>query len=158
MVEVGQRGIGHLDSVLTQEPAGHVLEHVHGDALGALAHGGDAQIGAMSYQGCQQRRIDLFRTRLVSAKRPKGSREVRLAINVAQQILDPHARKAGFDEPAQGLDLCRNWQSIAGMQLELSVHKGGEWIFVDNTDDFASDFVKLARQSAKDRILFLEQA
>jgi len=44
------------------------------------------------------------------------------------------------------------------MQLELSVHKGGEWIFVDNTDDFASDFVKLARQSAKDRILFLEQA
>ena len=108
MVEVDQRGIGGFDGVLAKEPAGHVLEHVHGDALGALAHGGDAQIGAMSNQGCQQCRIDLFRTRLVSAKRPKRSREVRLAVDLPQQILDPHARKAGFDEPSQGLDLCRN--------------------------------------------------
>ena len=44
------------------------------------------------------------------------------------------------------------------MQLELSVHNGGERVFVDTADDFAGDFVKLARQSAKDRVLFLEEA
>lgn len=47
MMEVDQRGVGGLDGVLTQEPAAHVLEHVHRNALRALAHGGNAQIRAV---------------------------------------------------------------------------------------------------------------
>ena len=53
MMKIHQRGIGGFDGVLAQEPPGHVLEHVHGDPLRALAHGGDAEIGAVGDQGCQ---------------------------------------------------------------------------------------------------------
>src|SRR4051812_23002215 len=44
MMEVDQRSISGFDGVLAQEPATHVLEHIHGDPLSALAHSGNAEI------------------------------------------------------------------------------------------------------------------
>src|SRR4051794_18455050 len=44
MMEVNQRGIGGFDGVLAQEPAAHVLEHIHRDPLSALAHSGNTEI------------------------------------------------------------------------------------------------------------------
>jgi hypothetical protein len=59
-------------------------------------------------------RIETLGARLVSAERPEGSREVRLGIDLAEQVLDAHARKAGLDETAQGFQFHGYRQSIPG--------------------------------------------
>ena len=51
--QIHQRGIGGFDGVLAQKPPGRVLEHVDRDSLSALAHGSDAEIGAVGNQGRQ---------------------------------------------------------------------------------------------------------
>ena len=77
MMEIDQRGVGGFDGVLAQKPAGHMLEHIHGDPLRALAHRSDAEIGAMSDQSCEQGGIETLGAWFVSAEWPERPREVR---------------------------------------------------------------------------------
>jgi hypothetical protein len=51
---VDQDGIGGLERGVAQEPSAGVLQRIGGERVDALAHGGEAEIGAMRDQGREQ--------------------------------------------------------------------------------------------------------
>ena len=72
---IDQDRVGGLERRLAHEPAIDVLELLGGELVDALAHGGEAKIGAVGDHDGEQRTIDVTVTRLVPAKRLEGGDE-----------------------------------------------------------------------------------
>ena len=87
----------------------------------ALAHGGEAKIGAVGDHDGEQRTIDVTVTRLVPAKRLEGGDEAAPFVNVLQQILDPDTRHACFDRRPQMPHRPRDRQRVGALELQFSV-------------------------------------
>ena len=51
MMVIDQGGVRRLDRGVAQEPAAGVLQGVGGERVDTLAHGGEAEIGAVRDQG-----------------------------------------------------------------------------------------------------------
>ena len=79
----------------------------------ALAHGGEAEIGAMCDQGGEQRPVRIGAARLVAAERLEGAGEAAPFVDILQQIFDAHARQAGADGGAQFMQRARDRHGIA---------------------------------------------
>ena len=95
---IDQDGVGRLERGVAQEPSAGVLQRLGGERVDALAHGGEAEIGAMRDQGGEQRPVRVAATGLIAAERLEGAGEAAPFIDVLQQILDADARQAGTDQ------------------------------------------------------------
>ena len=57
MMMVDQDGVGGLERSVAQKPSAGVLQRIGGQRVDALAHGGEAKIGAVRDQGREQRQV-----------------------------------------------------------------------------------------------------
>jgi hypothetical protein len=121
MMKVDHRGIGGLQRRLGQEEAADVLQHVGGDALGAVTHCGDAQVGAMGDERCQLAVVEIGQARLVAADRPQLAGEAALPIDLLQQLLDADARQAGFERVAELARALGNFQGVRPLELQPAI-------------------------------------
>jgi len=81
-MNVDRCGIGGLQRGLGQEEAADVLQHVGGDALGAVAHRGDAQVGAVGDERRELAVVEIRQARFVAADRPELAGEAALPIDL----------------------------------------------------------------------------
>ena len=72
-----------------------------GQRVDVLAHGGEAEVGAVGDQGGEQRAVWVAAAGLVAAERLESSRGAAPLVNVLQEILDADASEAGPDRGAQ---------------------------------------------------------
>ena len=91
MVVIDQDGVGRLERGVAQEPPAGVLQRRSGEAVDALAHGGEAEVGAVRDQSGEQRPGQIGVARLIPAERLEGAGEAAPFVDVLQQILDADA-------------------------------------------------------------------
>ena len=119
-------GAGRLHRGLPHQPARGLLEVGRRQALDAVAHGGQAEVGAVGDQGGQQGAVGVPGARLVAGERPEGAGEAAAPVDVEQDVLDAHPRHPAFDLPAQAAHLRRHGQGIGTAQAQLPLLDGGE--------------------------------
>ena len=91
MMVIDQDGVGRLERGLAQEPPAGVLQRRCSEAVDALAHGGEAEVGAVRDQGGEQRPGQIGVARLIPVERLEGAGEAAPFVYVLQQILDAYA-------------------------------------------------------------------
>ena len=97
---VDQGCVGRLQSLLTQPPVAHLLEHVHRDAFGTVPHGRDAEIRAVRDQRGQQGRGQMGRAGLVIPQGLERAREAAPRVYLRKHLFDADARQMGLEAPA----------------------------------------------------------
>ena len=118
---IDQNGVGRLERGVAQEPSAGVLQRLGGEAVDALAHRGETEVGAVRDQGGEQRAVRIGAARLVTAERLEGAGEAAPFIDVLQQVLDAHAWQAGANGGAQFMQRARNQHRISPFELEPAI-------------------------------------
>ena len=114
-------------SVASQEPAAGVLQRLGGQAIGALAHCGQAEIGAVRDQGGEQGAMRVVAAaRRVTTERLERAGEAAPLVHVLEQVFDAHPRHAGADRVAQAPQLPRHRHGIGLLELDAAVLEFGE--------------------------------
>ena len=82
MVVVDHDRVRGLDGGWPQEPAAGVLQGIGGERVDALAHGGEAEVGAVGDQGGKQGALRVGAAGLIAAERLKGAGEAAPLVDV----------------------------------------------------------------------------
>ena len=143
---VNQHGVGGPERLLAQEPAADVLEHVHRDPFGAVAHRRDAEVGPVGDQRRRKGDIEVVRAGLVSAQGGERPDETAPGVHLGEQVLDPDPRQMGLDHPAQLLDALGDLQGIRTLQVQAALADRGERVAAEATLGSPDHFIKFACQ------------
>ena len=119
-------GIGRLQGDFADHPAGSLLEIGGGQVLDAVAHCGQAKIGAVRNQGGEQGAIGIRSAWFIAGQRPEGAGEAATPVDVEQNVFDPHSGHPAFDFTAQMADLGRHGQGIGPIQAKLALVEASE--------------------------------
>jgi hypothetical protein len=149
---VDQDGVGRLDCGLAQEPSAGVLQDVGSERVDALAHGGQAEVGAVGDQGGQQRAVRVGTAGLVAAEWLEGAGEAAQLVDVLQQVLDADAPQAGADRGTQFAERVRDGHGVALLELEPAIVDGGEAVGGQAALDSARGAVELGAEPGQERL------
>src|SRR4029453_6141706 len=96
-----QDRIRRFEGVLAEEPRREILEHIHRDSDGTIAHGNHPQIGAMGNERSQEggRRRHATRWRLTEGG--EGACKATPAIHGHQELFNANPRQMGLDDTAE---------------------------------------------------------
>jgi hypothetical protein len=81
---INQDGVTGFERCLAQIPTADLLQSFERDALGALCHGGCAEIGGMSGNGGQQCGIKVLKARFVTRQWSERLGKTASLVNVPQ--------------------------------------------------------------------------
>ena len=118
--------IGCLHGGFAHQPVRGLLEVGGRQVLDAVAHGGQAEVGAVGDQGGQQRPITIPWLWLIAGDRVEGAGETAAPVDVEQDVLDPHPRHPAFDLATQVTDFRRQRQCIGPVEAQLALLDASE--------------------------------
>ena len=125
---VDQGHVGRLQGLLTQPPVAHLLEHVHRDPFGTVAHGRDAEIRAVRDQRGQQGRGQMSRAGLVFPQGLERAREPAPRVYLREHLFDADARQMGLEHAPQFPNAVGDVQRVRPFQAETPIPDGGKAI------------------------------
>jgi hypothetical protein len=96
---IHQDGMGRFQRLVAQEPRRDMLEHLHRDPDGTVAHRDDAQIGAMGNQGHQERGQEIGETGWRIAEGGAGLRKATPALHRHEQLFNANTRADASQSP-----------------------------------------------------------
>ena len=149
VVMLDDLGIGGLQGGVAHQPAGGQLEIRGGQVLDAVAHGGQAEVGAVGDQGGEEGAVGVLGARLVTSEWAEGPGEAAAPVDVEQDVLDPHPGHPALDLTAQATDLRRQGQAVGPAQAQLALLEPGEIVGGQPADEGCGGLRDVALQAGE---------